>query len=310
MKEYGLIMINFKIGNIFCSPAEALVNTVNCEGVMGKGLAYQFKKKYPLMEKDYIKACKLNRLSPGNLHFFYENKKLIINFPTKNKWREKSKLNYIESGLRNLKKELVLRNIKSVAIPPLGSGNGGLNWNEVKHLIVRELDEISNIVNIEVYEPSKNVEKKQSEPAINYETLLLLNISTRLSNPNLTTLNLTIKLIETLSNNRVLIKDLHKSSLNIRELKNYYHITNNSNLYNLLNNKIISRSTESANSRNETLIKKSVFLVNKYDNSVVEGLLSELRNDKQITNSTYNEILLQENIIEYNLFEERKINFL
>ena len=89
-------MFYYKTGDLLKNEAEALVNTVNCEGYMGKGIAYQFKLQFPDNNKDYIKACKNGKLQPGKLHFYKEHEKIIINFPTKNKWREKSKIEYIE----------------------------------------------------------------------------------------------------------------------------------------------------------------------------------------------------------------------
>lgn len=95
-------MLFYTTGDLLQSNADALVNTVNCEGYMGKGIAYQFKLRFPENNVDYIKACKNGQLKPGKLHYFRECGKIIINFPTKNKWREKSKIEYIETGLDNL----------------------------------------------------------------------------------------------------------------------------------------------------------------------------------------------------------------
>ena len=97
-------MIRFMVGNLFESNAFALVNTVNCEGYMGKGIAYQFKLHYPRMNADYVRECKSHRLKTGKLHVFEEDSRLIVNFPTKNKWREKSKMDYIDDGLDELVK--------------------------------------------------------------------------------------------------------------------------------------------------------------------------------------------------------------
>ena len=119
-------MLTFITGDLLESSADCLVNTVNCEGYMGKGIAYQFKLKYPNNNKDYVKACKNKSLTVGKLHYFIEDNKVIINFPTKDKWRQKSKVEYIINGLNELVKLLPQLNIKSIAIPPLGCGNGGL----------------------------------------------------------------------------------------------------------------------------------------------------------------------------------------
>ena len=93
------MLIKYETGDMFASGAECLINTVNCEGYMGKGIAYQFKMKFPENNKSYVKACRNGSLRPGTLHVFVEDGITIINFPTKDRWREKSKLSYIETGL-------------------------------------------------------------------------------------------------------------------------------------------------------------------------------------------------------------------
>ena len=132
-------MVEFKKNNIFCENVEAIVNPVNCVGVMGKGLALQFKKFYPENFTQYQDLCKSGTLKPGVL-FVYEtnlqkNPKFIINFPTKKHWKEKSDLEDIKLGLIALCQVIDDRGIKSIAIPPLGCGLGGLEWFEVKQHI-------------------------------------------------------------------------------------------------------------------------------------------------------------------------------
>ncbi len=150
-------MINFTSGDILRADAEAIVNTVNCVGVMGRGIALQFKKAWPDNFNKYAKACKQKEVKPGSM-FIVEtgqltNPKFIINFPTKRHWRGASKIEDIESGLQALKKEMIQKQIKSIAIPPLGSGLGGLDWTLVRSLIERTLGDLSD-VEIMVYEPS------------------------------------------------------------------------------------------------------------------------------------------------------------
>ena len=132
-------MITFVNTNIFTSPAQALVNTVNCEGYMGKGLAYQFKLMYPEMNKDYVNACKRGDVVIGRMHTYQTDDKLIINFPTKNQWRKPSKMEYIQQGMKDLIRIIKTRKIKSIAIPPLGSGNGGLDWSDVRDVLMTSL---------------------------------------------------------------------------------------------------------------------------------------------------------------------------
>ena len=120
-------MIEYKIGNLLDSSAEALINTVNTDGIMGKGIALQFKNQFPNNFKEYVKACKSNNISIGKL-FVYEEctllkeKKIIINFPTKTSWKKPSEYSYIEEGLKDLVNIIKHKNIKSIAIPPLGAG--------------------------------------------------------------------------------------------------------------------------------------------------------------------------------------------
>ena len=152
-------MISFKKGNIFDEDVEALVNTVNCVGVMGKGIALQFKKRFSSNYQLYREKCKNNEIKTGTM-FVTElnnilNPKYIINFPTKKHWRNKSSIDYIQTGLSDLIQVIRDKNIKSIAIPPLGCGNGGLNWNEVKEIIKKRLNEL-NDVDIIVFEPNQN----------------------------------------------------------------------------------------------------------------------------------------------------------
>lgn len=151
-------MIHFKRGNIFneVGKVEAIINTINTVGVMGKGIAKEFKIRYPKMFKEYKLFCDVGKIKVGR-NYIYEisegDTKYIINFPTKAHWRSKSKIEYIESGLEDLKKILVENNITSIAMPALGCGNGGLDWNVIKPLIEQELEGLDQI-EIIIYEPS------------------------------------------------------------------------------------------------------------------------------------------------------------
>lgn len=150
-------MIHYKIGNILESEAQALINTVNTVGVMGKGIALQFKNIFPNNFRNYAKLCKENNFKIGDLIVFEEEnltigKKIIVNFPTKTDWRKPAEYEYIERGLIELKKVISENNIKSIAIPPLGAGNGGLNRNRVKEMIEHHLSVLN--CDIYVYEPN------------------------------------------------------------------------------------------------------------------------------------------------------------
>ena len=158
-------MIEFKTGNIFAEEAEALVNTVNCVGVMGRGIALQYKKAFPGNFKAYVSACKREEVRPGRM-FTFETGQLthphyIINFPTKRHWRARSRIEDIEAGLADLVREIQERNIRSIAIPPLGSGLGKLDWAVVRERIEEILGECPD-VRVTVFEP--NPEFKDAKP--------------------------------------------------------------------------------------------------------------------------------------------------
>lgn len=145
-------MIKIIIGNIFDSNAETLVNTVNCVGVMGKGIASEFKKKYPQMFLEYKEMCSKQLLKPGKLHVYIEDNKVkVINFPTKNHWRSPSKVEYIIEGLEWFVNNYEYLNISSIAFPPLGCGNGGLSWDYIGPLMYHYLKDLP--INIEIYAP-------------------------------------------------------------------------------------------------------------------------------------------------------------
>ncbi len=141
-----------KIGDIFESKAKTLVNTVNCVGVMGKGIALEFKKRYPDMFSEYVALCNSGEVKPG-IPYCYQNLcgVSVINFPTKNHWRSPSKLSYIISGLDWFSDNYKALNITSVAFPPLGCGNGGLPWSVVGPLMYSKLKDLP--IDIEIYAP-------------------------------------------------------------------------------------------------------------------------------------------------------------
>ena len=149
-------MIEYKTGDILAENVEALVNTVNCVGVMGRGIALQFKRAFPENFKAYAKACKREEVKPGRIFVFetgrLANPRYIFNFPTKRHWRGKSRIGDIELGLEALAYEIRERGVQSVAIPPLGSGLGGLDWNEVRPRIEQALSGIDDVQLI-VFEP-------------------------------------------------------------------------------------------------------------------------------------------------------------
>lgn len=149
-------MIEYKKGNIFNEKVDAFVNTVNCVGVMGRGLALQFKNIFPDNFKAYASACKNKKVLPGSM-FVYDiaaavHPRFIINFPTKRHWKQKSNIKDIEDGLSDLARVITQKGITSIAIPPLGCGLGGLDWPTVRNAIEKRLANLED-VHIVLFEP-------------------------------------------------------------------------------------------------------------------------------------------------------------
>lgn len=142
-------MITFATGDLLQSGAEAIINTVNCVGVMGKGIALQFKQAFPRNYDAYRRACEAGEVRLGEMFVFDSgsmiNPRWIINFPTKGHWKAKSRLEDIVSGLEDLKRVIVERDIRSIAVPPLGCGNGGLEWSDVEPEIQKALGDLTNV---------------------------------------------------------------------------------------------------------------------------------------------------------------------
>ena len=160
-------MIHYVKGNLLESEAEALVNTVNTVGVMGKGIALQFKEAYPENFRVYYNACRKKELHIGNVLIVEDSNltsgpKIIVNFPTKTHWRYPSEYSYIGQGLQSLRREIISRHIRSIAIPPLGSHNGGLDWLRVKQMVEQALADVD--CDVYLYEPSEAiVERMKTE---------------------------------------------------------------------------------------------------------------------------------------------------
>ena len=156
-------MIEFETGDILKDQAEALVNTVNCAGFMGKGIALQFKKAYPENFDAYHKACAVGEVQPGRMFIFdlhsMLNPRFVVNFPTKRDWRANSRYEDIESGLQALVTDIRRLRIRSIAMPPLGCGLGGLDWNKVRPMIERAFAPLAD-VRLLLFAPSGAPEAK------------------------------------------------------------------------------------------------------------------------------------------------------
>lgn len=319
--ERGDIMLHFTSGNLLESKAEALVNTVNCEGFMGKGLAYQFKLAFPETNKSYIMACKLGTLRLGVMHSFRENGKLIINFPTKGKWRSKSNILDIESGLDALVKLLIQEKPASVAIPPLGCGNGGLKWNEIRQLLESKLDALSESMDIYVYEPTLNmVNYSVAEPSLELDAYILMLIKEHLDNSNETNLYYAVSLINCLQNQGLFqnksSKTVSKKLLGaevkkIAAFQKHFSCKDTREARLILYNKIVSKKTISGLAKLEPILTKVCSFINSVQDErqleasvkfckllvVADNLSEELNQDVNFV-----EALIRNDIVEANLW--------
>jgi len=178
-------MIKYTQGNLLDANAEALVNTVNTVGVMGKGIALMFKERFGKNMQAYAKACKAKQVQTGKMFITRTNElmgpKWVINFPTKQHWRSPSKLEWIEDGLQDLRSFVINNHVKSIAIPPLGAGNGGLDWPVVREQIEMALADLTD-VEVLVYEPTRqyqNVAKKRGVEKLTASRALIAEIVRR-----------------------------------------------------------------------------------------------------------------------------------
>lgn len=180
-------MISYAKGNLLDADVEAVVNTVNTVGVMGKGIALLFKDAFPRNFKEYAAACKRGEVEVGRMFVTATEEligpKWVINFPTKRHWRQRTKLEWITEGLGNLRKVLEEESIGSVAIPPLGCGNGGLDWRDVRPVIEDALGSLSG-VEVIVYEPTseyQNVAKRSGVEKLTPARALIAELVRRYS---------------------------------------------------------------------------------------------------------------------------------
>ena len=180
-------MIELTRGDILKADAEALVNTVNCVGVMGRGIALQFRKAFPECFRAYKAACDRGEVHPGKMHVCdlgrLENPRIVINFPTKRHWKGKSKLEDIEAGLVVLVDVVRQRHIRSIAIPPLGCGLGGLDWEDVRMRIKRAFVGLED-VHVLLFEPkggpaAEVMVKEKKTPSMTVGQAALLGLMRR-----------------------------------------------------------------------------------------------------------------------------------
>lgn len=271
-------MFKYIVGDILESDAACLINTVNCEGFMGKGIAYQFKKKFPLNNKDYMAACRSKRLYIGTLHVFYEDGKTIINFPTKDRWREKSKIEYIHIGMKKLIEFLEENSISSVAIPPLGCGNGGLKWSEVKPIILSYLTPLKDKIDFQIYEPGifkkSNSVKSPTKPTLSH--IILMEMKIQLNTKRKLELQKGAYFFNLLSHDEFFKFQKYKYgpyshsidiiSRRIKESQDYYRMDTNQYV-DFCKKQLISKSVEKKLLKYEPYIKKSTDIINAFADS-------------------------------------------
>lgn len=266
-------MITYTKGNMFECNADCLVNTVNCEGFMGKGIAYQFKMKFPENNKSYIKACRSGKLTVGRIHYYIEDGITIVNFPTKNKWRENSKMEYIETGMDSFIELLPKLDVKKIAIPPLGCGNGGLIWTDVKKVIENKIISLADKYDFVIFEPSssyKVVPKKP--PKISVSGLVLLDIRLHLKKFNSIRLQKAGYFVNLFMEEDYFKFDKWKYgpyshsidivAKNIREYQEYYGIDNSQATFEQVYQVICSEKVEQKFSKLHIAVTKSTEYVN------------------------------------------------
>lgn len=277
-------MIQFTTGNMFESGADCLVNTVNCEGYMGKGIAYQFKLRFPENNKAYVKECRSGRLRPGVIHYFVEDSITIVNFPTKDKWRLASKMEYIEDGMKALVDILPQMNVKKIAIPPLGCGNGGLDWGQVKGQIVKYLEPIQQQYDFLIYEPGRSYNAKPKlPPKMNVSSLILLKMRLNLQKFNNIRLQKTGYFTNIFLGEEYFKFDKWKYgpyshaitivAKSIREYQTYYDLDNSKDTYDMVYKTICSEKVNSKLQELETAVIKAAGFVNEIEtDKMLEGI--------------------------------------
>jgi len=255
-------MIQYIKGNIFTSNAKVIVNAVNTVGVMGKGIAADFKKYYPDMFKQYKKLCDDGKFNVGELYLYKTPNKWILNFPTKKHWRGRSTLDYIEEGLNKLVNDAIKLQITDIAMPKLGCGNGGLEWDsEVKPLIEKYLKKAP--INVSIYDYDKDITPEYLKPKDIEEWLM--------SNPENLTFNLFFEDLKSIYNVDSLFSE--KAILVSQEYNITYY--SKENVFELSNDKdkiILSKDD----------LKTIFFTLKKSGKLCIDDLYSTLYDDGEI----------------------------
>lgn len=309
-------MLKYVSGDIFESNAEAIINTVNCQGTMGKGIALQFKKRYPKNFEQYYNDCKEGVVKVGNLTWYKEQDKLVINFPTKDKWRAASKIEYINDGLDALTVLIESSHIKSIAMPPLGCGNGGLEWKEVKALIDSKLSSVSKKIDVYIYEPINSSVKEI--PRLSKRQLLLMKIKVEAGEVTANDFQKIVYLVNALSGDDIFAYEslgTLTSSLVLNDLKTikkvyiesgYKNIEDYYNHYMQVN---ITRELEVELSNFSSIIKKSIEVYKMFSKEFYLLLvltISIIYNNNNISIEEINKVIINDKTLK-DLFD--KSNF-
>ncbi len=240
---------------------------------MGKGVAYQFKMRFPENNKSYVKACKSGELAVGKVHSFMEEGITIINFPTKNKWRESSKMEYIEKGMEAFVELLPKLAVKKIAIPPLGCGNGGLDWAEVKKVVENKIFDIADRYDFVIFEPSFSYSAMPKKPPkISLSGLVLLDIRLNLKRFNSIRLQKAGYFANIFLEEEYFKYDKWKYgpyshavdivARNIKEYQNYYGIDNSQKTFEQIYQMICSEKVDRKFDKLHVAVKKSTEYVN------------------------------------------------
>ncbi len=240
---------------------------------MGKGVAYQFKMRFPENNKSYVKACKSGELAVGKVHSFMEEGITIINFPTKNKWRESSKMEYIEKGMEAFVELLPKLAVKKIAIPPLGCGNGGLDWAEVKKVVENKIFDIAARYDFVIFEPSFSYSAMPKKPPkISLSGLVLLDIRLNLKRFNSIRLQKAGYFTNIFLEEEYFKYDKWKYgpyshavdivARNIKEYQNYYGIDNSQKTFEQIYQMICSEKVDRKFDKLHVAVKKSTEYVN------------------------------------------------
>lgn len=240
---------------------------------MGKGIAYQFKRQFPHNFDVYHHACKSGELRPGKLVWCRERGKIIINFPTKDKWRNGSKMEYIEDGLDALIQLVGELRIRSIAIPPLGSGNGGLVWPQVRQLLEQRLRCLESSVQIIIFEPSKAYSAQPAqEPKLGVSALVLMDIKRQLSGFSMLRLQKAAYFTGIFNRGHAFqfvkhtcgpyADSIERISRDIKAYQEFHHLKSTEQARDILYQKIVSRSVDQKLTRLAPAIQSACRLVN------------------------------------------------